>query len=118
MAARFKIIILERLSPSQVSVRFAMWADVPAARQAFYADANKKSAWTGANASDLTALQNGSVLERVETLTMDSAATVPNIKASLQSRYTIFQDEVTNTDKAYQFYGTTWDGTTWVAAGA
>ena len=118
MAARFRVIVLDRLSPGQIMLNFAMWADVPASRQAFYANASKTSAWKDANASDLLALQNGSVLERVETLTMDAAATNANVRASLQSRWTAFQNEITSADPRWSFYGTTWDGTTWVVGGA
>ena len=117
MAARFKIIILERLTPGTFSVRFVMWADVPANHQVFYANAEAKSAWPGADATDTAALASGAVLERVETVAMDTGSTNAEVRASLQARWTAFQATV-NSDTTHSFYGSTWDGTTWVPAGA
>jgi hypothetical protein len=117
MAARFRIIILERLTPGTFNVRFVLWADVPANHQAFYANAEAKSAWPGADAGDTAALASGAVLERVDTLAMDTAASNAAVRQSLQERWTLFQAGV-NADTTHSFYGSTWDGTTWVPAGA
>ena len=48
---RLKIIILETY-PGKIC--YAFWADVPLARQPFYAGAGKVSAWKDATASSIT----------------------------------------------------------------
>jgi hypothetical protein len=117
MAARFKIILLDRLTPGTTTLRFVMWADVPASRWNFHTDATKTSAWRNAMPDDLAALRNGSVLERVDTLAMDGAVTNTQVRTSIQARWTAFQATVT-ADTTHSVYGSTWDGTTWVPAGA
>jgi len=117
MAARFKIIILERLTPGTFNVRFVMWADVPANHQAYYANQDAKSAWPGADATDTAALASGAVLERVDTIAMDAGSSNAQVRQSLQERWQLFQNSV-NADTTHSFYGSTWDGTAWVPAGA
>jgi len=112
-----KIIILERGSaPTQF--RFAMWADVPAARQAFYADPTntRTSAYKDASAGELTALRTGTVVERVEQFSQPGA-NLAQIKTALEARFVAFQAEV-NGANDWQRYGSRWDGTTWTDAGA
>jgi len=115
MAARFKIIILDKDANDPV-YRYLLWADVPAARQPFYANASATSAWTDATAGDLAALQNGSVVERQGELRVPSGSTLAQVQAFLQARWSEFQNQVTN-DNPWVRYGTTWDGTTWTAGG-
>ena len=111
-----KIIILEMnpVLPGETAFRFAMWADVPAARQARYADAALTSAVVGISAGELTALQNGSVVEKVEDARWPAGATVAQIQALLVARYTAFQAQITAANP-WQRYGTNWDGTSWTS---
>jgi len=115
MAARFKVIILDQDPVDSNNYRFVMWADVPAARQSFYANATAKSAWIGALAVDITALQNGSVVETVVTQRVPSTSTLAQIEAFLQTQWNAYQTQITNFNP-WIHYGSTWDGTTWTVA--
>lgn len=110
--ARLKIIILET-EPGKVN--YALWADVPAARQRFYADASKVSVWKDALAADNTALQNGSVVERVFSEDISRGAASAPLRAFLEARAQDFQTKI-NAHNPWSRYGTTYD-TAWVAGG-
>jgi hypothetical protein len=116
---RLNIIILERDRENPRLYTYALWADVPATRQPFYALAwgpTRVSAWKDALAADNTALQNGSVVEDVQTLQVPVGATLAQIQGFLQDRWTAYQTDITTTNP-WQRYGTTWNGTTWVNGG-
>ena len=115
MAARVKIILLKKEVGEPVYY-YAFWADVPSPRQAFYANASAVSAWKDALPSDVASLRDGSVVERTGSLQLGGGATLANAQAELQSRWTQFQNEITNAN-LWVRYGTTWDGTTWTAGG-
>lgn len=125
MAITKRVIILERLSPSapganeSIQFRYLMWADVPVARQPFYANKqqNQVSAWINAAAADNTALQNGSVTEFVDVIVVAPGTTVANVEALLQANWTAFQNKITN-ENPWARYGTFMDTTnTWNAGG-
>jgi hypothetical protein len=105
----FTWIILDRLSPRQW--RYALWADVPAARQPFYARVGATSAWAGASGAQNTALAAGQIAERVNVLEVPAVATVADIKTELDRLATAYQTEITNTNPWVR-YGTRSDGTT------
>lgn len=112
-----RIVILDRpdrLDPN--TVRYVLWADVPVARQPFYANPAATSAWKDAAASDITALQTGAMVERLDSLQAPPGATVAQIQAFLQARWTDYQNAITNIN-LWQRYGTFWDGTTWTPGG-
>ena len=110
---RFRIIILER---DDRKIDYVMWADVPAARQPFYADATKVSAWKGALGPDNTALQLGQVVEMAGHEVMEPGYTAAQSRLKLINTWTEFQNRVTAFNK-WDRYGTTWDGTAWTAGG-
>lgn len=112
--ARLRIIILDQ--DDARTFRYALWADVPAARQPFYARAGAVSAWSGATAADNAALAAGSVVERVDKMVVPTGTTIPQAQAQLQVNWQSFQALITATN-LWARYGTTWDGTTWVAQG-
>ena len=111
--ARLKIIVLEKYGDK---LHFALWADVPVARQAFYADAAKVSAWKDAEAADNAALQNGSVVERVASYPFEAGAGVPRIKAQLEAMAVKFQAEI-DAYNPWNRYGTTFNGASWANGG-
>lgn len=113
---RLKIIILERTAPE--TYRYALWADVPAARQPFYAinQASAVSSWKDALPEDLAALRNGSITEKIDSIQVGADATFADVQALLQSRWTDWQAAVTARND-WPFYGTTWAGTTWANGG-
>lgn len=110
-----KIIILDSnpILPGEIAFRYAMWADVPAARQTRYADPTLTSQVTGITAAELTALRNGTVVEKVEEARFGTT-TVANVQALLITRYNTYQAEIA-ADNRWQRYGTNWDGTSWAA---
>lgn len=117
-----RIIILDRLPMNgRLAFNYVLWADVPSARQSFYADANAKSLWTGASVTENAAIASGAVLERAgvyQDRTANATETIADVRNALQTAWTAFQDEVTNGDVRWSRYGTNWDGTTWTATGA
>lgn len=112
-----KIIILEHINfPSDQDFRYCLWADVPTARQPYYADTNAVSAYKDATADEITALRNGAVVEQTGIVQRPAGATLAQIRAELISRFTIFQNSITNYNP-FDRYGTTWDGTNWTTGG-
>jgi len=111
-----QIIVLEKQPAAQPVFRVAFWVPVPTARQRFYANAEATSAWADAQAADITALKNGSVVEKVETVSADPGTTIPAIQSRLIARWTALQAELA-AETTWQRYGTTYDGTAWTAGG-
>lgn len=108
-----QIIILDKLDNGRY--RYALWATVPVARQAFYANASAKSIWKDAGASELTALQNGSVVEFSDVLAVDGL-TIGQAETQLQAAFTAFQTAISN-NNPWLRYGSFFDGTSWTAGG-
>jgi hypothetical protein len=115
MAARFKIIVLDSPKNEQNAFNVAMWADVPAGREAFFANPNATSAWTGANAGDKAALVAGTVVERVTKISRSQGGTLAQMQADAITAQQVFQAEIST--NLWTRYGSTYDGTTWVAGG-
>ena len=113
---RLRIIILDRDRENAAQFRYALWADVPAARQVFYARPGAVSDWKNALAADNTNLANGIVAERVDVISRQPGGTLSQVQADLVTAWTTFQADV-NTVNPWVRYGTTWDGTTWVLGG-
>ncbi len=116
---RLSIIILDRPDPADTfTYRYVFWADVPAPRVPFYVKpAGTVSAWKDATTADNTAIQTGTVAELVSTInTGNRVITNPAIQATLTTRWTDFQTQVTN-NNPWANYGTTWNGTAWVVGG-
>jgi hypothetical protein len=112
-----RVIILERLDSPRLQFRFAMWADVPAARQSIYANPTAVSAWKDAATADQTALQIGTIAERVETVSVEPGTTLAQVQAMLQARFAAYQSDITN-DLEWSRYGSYWDDATgWTLAG-
>lgn len=119
MAITKRVIILEQIGTAPLSYRYALWADVPAARQAMWAakQAGMTSAWINAAAGDNTALQNGSVTERVENTTMQPGDTLATAQARLQAIWAAFQAEI-NVYDPWLRYGSFMDTSNgWTAGG-
>lgn len=115
-----KIIILERTDmPSDANYRVAFWLDVPAARQAFYANAQAKSVVIGATAGEISAIQTGAVVEVVEvveTLRRPAGTTLAAMRTLLAARHGELQADLIARNP-YDRYGTSWDGAAWTAGG-
>lgn len=110
MAARFKAIILNTVDGG---VSVALWADVPTARQPFYASAGATSAWLSAQAGDNSAIASGAVAEKVMTLRLAPTETAATVRAQAQAEAAAWQSYV-NSFNPWARYGSTWDGSAWV----
>lgn len=109
-----KIIILESQQPGQgdIAFRYALWADVPTARQTRYADANATSAFLAATQAEIDAIRSGAVVEKVEDARWPTGTTIAQIQGFLVSRHNAFQTQIANANP-WQRYGTSWDGSSW-----
>jgi hypothetical protein len=114
-----QIIVLDRLPNAGGIAQYnvAFWLGVIAARQTFFANAQATSQVKGITAGELTALQNGSVVERVEQYGVDPAKTIAQIQADLVARKNVLQADLDATNQ-FARYGTSFDGTTWTNGGA
>lgn len=111
------IIVLDRQDMGgDVGFRVAFWANVPAARQSFYADAARTSQVKDATAGELAALRNGSVTERVDVIRFPTGTTLNQAQTGLVAAFNAYQSEV-NAYNPWNRYGTFWDGTSWTAGG-
>lgn len=113
MAARFRVVILEQEDAR--TFRYMLWADVPATRQVFYVT-TANSAWKDAIEADNDALHAGQVVERVDKLVVVAGTTLAQARVLLEAVWQAYQDKIT-ADNPWQRYGSTWDGSTWVAGG-
>jgi hypothetical protein len=109
---RLRVIFLAGDASDPNTWQAALWADVPASRQGFYANAAAKSVWSGATATDNTNLQNGSVVEQLITQRVPPGTNISQIESYLQNVWTNYQNSITNANP-WVHYGSTWDGTTW-----
>lgn len=110
-----QVIVLEKL-PEANRYRYALWAAVPAARQAFYASPDATSAFKNASQAELDALKAGSVVERTDVISVAAGTSLATIQAELQATWQRFQDEITSSNPWVR-YGTSWDGNNWTPAG-
>jgi hypothetical protein len=111
-----QIIILERNTRgSNIEFRAAFWLAVPTLRQPLYANASAKSQVLDGSvtAGELTAIQNGSVVEQVDTFQYPSGNTLASIEADLQAQFTQRQADFNADSARFQRYGSSFDGTTW-----
>lgn len=111
-----QIIILDRIPGAAVSFRYALWAQVPAARQSFYVNASATSGFAGASAPEMAAIQAGQVRERLDIAQFVTGTPIATITAYLQAAFTQFQAD-TNGLNNWDKYGTFFDGTVWTNAG-
>jgi len=109
---RLNVIILSQTLEDLNTYNVALWADVPTARQPFYANTGAKSAWGGATATDNQNLQNGSVVEQVVTQRLVPGTPRAQFEALLQTAWQDYQNRITGVNP-WSIYCSTWDGTTW-----
>jgi hypothetical protein len=117
-----KIIILERAGDpasanfNDLHFRYVLWADVPSARQSYFADANKSTLVKDATAGEKSSITSGAILEHSDITNYPAGTSVANIKADLINKFNDFQNSV-NSFNPFQFYGTFYDGSTWTTGG-
>lgn len=112
-----QIIIQDRINiPSDFSFKYVFWLSVPASRQTYYANAAATSVVKDATAGELSALQTGAVIEQTYTGNYVAGTPISTIQADLIAKYNAAQTIITNINPG-QYYGTSWDGTTWTVKG-
>lgn len=107
------IVLSNTTSPDGgMKLRYAFWLSVPVATRV--AIPGFTSAYASATGPETTALQNGSVLEKVFTEDTSPGMTIAEIGAYLTTRYARYQADVNTVGTINKNYaGATWDGTTW-----
>jgi hypothetical protein len=99
-----RIIILNRSEANgtdPIRVQCVFWADVPVNFQPFYLlKPTIRSAWDGATGAENTAILNGQVAEKSDTIIFDTGTTLNQARTQLENRWTNFQDKVTNQNPA------------------
>lgn len=101
---RLQAICLDKTGPN--TFRFAIWADVPAARQQFYANPNATSAYKFATSGDIANLQSGAVTERIYKFDVSTTDTVATVETAMAGTAAQVQLDV-NSFNPWVFYGTT-----------
>jgi len=111
------IVVLERTALNPPTIRYLLRANVPLARQPYYANAELVSAYPDTSQADLTALRAGQVVERVDEVNV-GGSTVAQIQAALVEAQAAFQ-AAANSQAAnkWKYWGSSWDGTTWTLSG-
>lgn len=106
--------LIERVSRESPATawRAVLWADVPVARQRWYA---KPITWTSAYAdaspADLAALRAGAMTEKVITLDYAAAITLGEVQTDVRIAATRFQQSINNLN-LWNRYGSTWSAAT------
>jgi len=104
------------------SLNFVCWLAVPQTLQLQYANSGFKSAIPNYDASicswgitptELTALQNGSVVEKVHNEHVIPGVTQVQLGAFIQGVYANELAALTNSVPSKSYTGAYWDGTTW-----
>ena len=108
-----RIIVLDLTGGT---LRAALWADVPVARQPFYAQPGAVSAWKDASGPENAALASGAVAEKVIAYTPAPGETQAQGRAILIAKWTSWQAYVTATNP-WARYGSFYDGSSWTAGG-
>jgi hypothetical protein len=113
-----KIIILNKVNQkTYFEVNYIFWLSVPVAQQPFRINPQAASAYSGASAAELTALQNGSVVEFAGKASYLSEVTNAQIGVDLVSKYNAEQSAL-NADDKFNYFGSFWNGTNWTIQGA
>lgn len=109
-----QIIILERPDTSRYKVAF--WLPVPAPRQAFYANANKDSAFANISTQERADLRAGLFIEQIDEFNFEAAATLAQTKTFLVNEYNA-RLATAFASNQWNRYGTSFDGVAWTAGG-
>jgi hypothetical protein len=112
--ARLRVIVLDQADAR--TFHYVLWADVPLARQPFYARPGAVSVWKDALPADNAALVSGAVVERDDTIGFPVGTNLATAQAALQTQWQSFQDEITALNR-WARYGTTFDGAAWTPGG-
>ena len=114
MARKIIVLTIDDNAGRGVDVTALLWADVPLARQRFYANPSRTTDYLDVTADELTALRNGSVAERHVRVEMPVGTTTAQIRTRLVNMHGLYQAFVNN-ENPWSRYGSSWDGAAWTA---
>lgn len=101
---------------SYVEFECVFWLTTPAAQIPFRANASLTSTAPGITAGELTSLQSGSVTELIKTISFQKGTAIGAIGSGIVAAYN--QEQlVLNNAKDFQYFGSSWDGTSWTVQG-
>lgn len=109
MAKQVIILSIDQGDPGLINVNCAFWIAVPPGSE--IPQSTGRSAWSGASTAELTALQNGTVLEKTNSFVFSSAKTKAQIEADLAAAFNSLQTAFT-TRPVGQFFGVFLDSAT------
>lgn len=108
-----KIIVLRRVPGDGGTIlTYLEWHPIATGRQVPL-QPGRLSYYAEATQEETAAINSGAVIEERYQLAILSSATVAQVKAQLEARYNARQAELDAMPNPNQFYGVTWDGTTW-----
>ena len=111
-----RVIILD-VGPTtdglKVAVNWVLWADVPVPLRPFKAAEFSGTRYTGVTSDELAALKSGAVAEHSGVTEFPLEATKADMAADGEREWHAFQDRV-NADPRYSYFGSYWNGTTWI----
>lgn len=115
--ARQVIILDTATTPwGAMDVRFVFWFAVSAGKQ--YPNPQATSIYRGATSTELAAIQAGTVFEQADRIQYPAGTLIAAIQSDLQTRWTAANTAFQAATNPNQFFGASWDGTSWTAAPA
>jgi hypothetical protein len=93
-------------------IRFVFWIPVTQVNRRVPLP-GASSAYTGATEPEIAEIQSGAVIELLLESNVPSGATANQVRTELEARYAAEAARIGALPNPMQFFGTTWDGTTW-----
>jgi|SRR5581483_5403855 len=109
-----KIILLSKelgANGDDLNIRYAFWLTPTVAGSVRMPGAT--SAFAGATAGEVQAIQSGQVIEQVAATQYPSSYALSDIQSDLEARYHEAQQALASAVKQNEWYGTNFDGTAW-----
>ena len=107
LAAKQVIVLQQSTNGAQTCYKVANWYAITTGMQA----QTSGSAWSGASAAENTAIQNGSVLEEVQTTCFPVGQDVTSIKSVLLKNWAVRNSQINGIGPA-QYQGVYYDSAT------
>jgi hypothetical protein len=96
------------------NIRYLFWLAVGANKQ--LPNPTAVSSYRGATVAELASLQSGATVEVLGSTQYPNGTAVATIEADLQARWSTANTAFQALPNLNQFFGASWDGTTWTAA--
>jgi hypothetical protein len=115
-AVQVVVLNVQDAGSGRVSYNYLCWLNAPnpLPNPSFVSAWKALGASAGPSAAQITALQNGTVIEQTGSVTVSSATAISSVENTLTSDCSTRQAYISNIPGAGSFYGFTWNGTAWV----